>query len=180
MAYPYSSYNYGNYNNSNNMFQQQTSPYNNMNLNQMQQMQQPQQTLQYQQQIYLPITYINGYNEAKRFVVFPNQTIFLKDDENEVLYEKQVDSAGKVYLRPYKLTQLKLDDLESGKALSSDNQYASKSDVERLESVVLDKINTLKTIIETTLLNNNATPLYDTSATDSSTSSKNKLGEENK
>ncbi len=176
MAYPYSS----NFNNFNNF----SSNYPNGNV--MYNTQQPLQAPQYQaqQQIYLPITYINGYNEAKRFLVFPNQTIFLKDDENGILYEKQVDSAGKVYLRPYKLTQIKLDDLESGKALNSDNQYASKGDLTRLESVVLNNINNLKSVIETTLLNNNtATPCFESPTnitTDSSTDIKTKKVDEKK
>ena len=81
--------NYNNYNNPYNQYpyavynQQPQYP------QQYQQMQQPQQTN------YLPLTFVNGIEGAKAFIVGANQPVYLKDSDSNILFEKKADNQGK-------------------------------------------------------------------------------------
>lgn len=115
------------------------------------------QPIQHQQQIYLPLTYVNGIEQAKSFLVLPNQTIFLKDDENGVLYEKKTDSSGKASIIPFKLYPINLEEVGNSNIGKMENEYASKSDLKQLESIVIEQINSLSTLIKNALNNHSIT-----------------------
>lgn len=84
--------NYNNYNNPYNQY-----PYTNMPYQQ-----------QYQQTTYLPLTFVNGIEGAKAFIVGANQTVYLKDSDSDMLYEKHADSQGRYSIKAYKLQEAEL------------------------------------------------------------------------
>ena len=101
-AYPYNSY-------GNNYVSQQPTqqmPYQQTMNNNMYNQQQTQV-----QQNYLPLTFVNGIEGAKAFIVNPNQVIYLKDSDSDVLFEKKADSQGKYTLLAYKLTQVDINNI---------------------------------------------------------------------
>lgn len=58
----------------------------------------------YQQQTtYLPLTFVNGIEGAKAFIVGANQTVYLKDSDSDMLYEKRADAQGRYSLVAYRL-----------------------------------------------------------------------------
>lgn len=58
----------------------------------------------YQQQTtYLPLTFVNGIEGAKAFIVGANQTVYLKDSDSDMLYEKRADAQGRYSLTAYRL-----------------------------------------------------------------------------
>ena len=86
--YPYTNYNY-----------QQT--------NNMQYQQMPQQQPQLQT-TYLPLTFVNGIEGAKAFIVGANQTIYLKDSDSNILFEKKADNQGKYTITAFELKPIEL------------------------------------------------------------------------
>lgn len=63
------------------------------------QIQQPQTT-------YLPLTFVSGIEGAKAFIVGANQTVYLKDSDSNVLYEKKADAQGRYTLIAYELNKI--------------------------------------------------------------------------
>lgn len=64
----------------------------------------------YQQQTtYLPLTFVNGIEGAKAFIVGANQTVYLKDSDSNILYEKKADAQGRYTLIAYELTPIDLN-----------------------------------------------------------------------
>lgn len=82
---PYNQYPYTQYNNNYNQFNQ------------------PQQTT------YLPLTFINGIEGAKAFIVGANQTVYLKDSDSNILYEKRADAQGRYTLTAYELNKIDMN-----------------------------------------------------------------------
>lgn len=62
--------------------------------------QQPQQTT------YLPLTFVSGIEGAKAFIVGANQTVYLKDSDSNILYEKKADAQGRYTLIAYELNKI--------------------------------------------------------------------------
>ena len=94
-----------------NVYGNQQAPYQQqVNTNaQMYNQQQVQQ--QPMQQNYLPLTFVNGIEGAKAFIVNANQVIYLKDSDSDVLFEKKADNQGKYTLTAYKLTQIDINNI---------------------------------------------------------------------
>ena len=67
--------------------------------NQQPQIQQPQTT-------YLPLTFVSGIEGAKAFIVGANQTVYLKDSDSNMLYEKKADAQGRYTLIAYELNKI--------------------------------------------------------------------------
>lgn len=127
---PYNNYAYGGFNQ-----QMVNNPYQAQNTN----VGQPQQP----QQVYLPLTFVNGINEAKMFIVQPNQTVYLRDNTaKDILYIKSVDSQGTPNIQIKRLvdiqeqasqpqaSQIDLSDFVKKEDLKG---FASYSDFQRLE-----------------------------------------------
>lgn len=116
--------------------------------NQYSQYQQPQYNMyqnyqqQPQQQIsYAPLTYVNGIEGAKAYIVAPNQIVYLKDSDSNTLFEKKADAQGKYTLNAYELTAIKLDDVGK-KSVSEQENTSFKTDLKTLQDK-LDKITAL-------------------------------------
>ena len=62
------------------------------------------------QQIYLPLTFVSDFNEAKRFIVNPNQTIYMRDSNaKDIMYIKSMDSQGTINFQTKKLVDVDLN-----------------------------------------------------------------------
>ena len=137
-----------NYQNSN--YGQQVQP---QQVQQFQPMQQPQTS-------YLPLTFTSGLVGAKSFIVAPNQTVFLKDsDENSnLLFEKSADQNGRYTLRAYELNEIKIDDIgkpkdpvnnQASQITKEDIQlFATKNDLIALQQVLETQMNNLSNLIQ--------------------------------
>ena len=142
MAIGFNPYDYGGY----------YPQYNNQYQNYQQQPQYNQysmyQQAQPQQMNFAPLTYVNGIEGAKAYIVSPNQIVYLKDSDSNTLFEKRADAQGKYTLNAFELTAIKLEDVgkEATKDASSQkinvSKLASKSDLKNLQEQ-LDKITML-------------------------------------
>ena len=121
--YPYTQYQQQNYQ------QQQVQP-------QMQQ-QQPQQTN------YLPLTFVNGIEGAKAFIVNPNQVIYLKDSDSNLLFEKKADAQGKYTITAFELKQIDYS-RPVQKPVETPVNYATIDDLTKLQVRLENMINELK------------------------------------
>ena len=52
---------------------------------------------------YIPLTFVNGIEGAKAHIVAPNQTIYLRDNDAEIIYIKTADAQGRYSLKAYNL-----------------------------------------------------------------------------
>lgn len=87
------------------------------------------------QQVYLPLTFVSGIEEAKKFIVQPNQTIYLRDNNTQdILYIKSVDSQGTPYLQVKKL--IDANSTEETKPTINVDDFVRKEDFIKLEKRV--------------------------------------------
>ena len=93
---------------------------------------------------YLPLTFISGIEGAKAFIVAPNQTVYLKDSDSNILYEKRADAQGRYSLTAYEMKPVN----DTSKQQS---QYATTSDLTALKSMLTEKIDILSKDVETLL-----------------------------
>ena len=141
--YPYTAYG----NNNNNMQYQQYAQQPQMAYQQQtpQNMQQPQQTT------YLPLTFVNGVEGAKAFIVGANQIIYLKDSDSNILFEKKADNQGKYTLTAFELKQIDINNI--GKNTNpnpiSTDRFIMKEDIK--DFVKLSDLNALETLFESKL-----------------------------
>ena len=155
-----------NYNNYNPYNQYPYTAYqNNMQQQNYQQVQQP-NNMQYQQQMqptqqttYLPLTFVNGVEGAKAFIVGANQIIYLKDSDSNILFEKKADSQGKYTLSAFKLEQIDINNIgkdTNSNPISTDRfimkddikDFVTKSDLNALETIFESKLDKISSRIE--------------------------------
>ena len=148
---PYNQYPYTAY--QNNMQYQQAQQQNiNMQPN-YQQMQTQQQTT------YLPLTFVNGIEGAKAFIVGANQTIYLKDSDSNILFEKKADNQGKYSLTAFKLEQIDINNIgkdTNANPISTDRfimkddikDFVTKNDLTALETLFESKLDKVYSRIE--------------------------------
>ena len=93
---------------------------------------------------YLKLTFINGIEGAKAFIVAPNQTIYLKDSDSNILYEKKADAQGR-----YTLTAFELKPVEINTPTAPvKTEYATTSDLNALKSFFTEQVNILSSEIK--------------------------------
>ena len=123
-------------------YQQQPSYYN---------QQQMQQSQPQQQTNYLPLTFVNGIEGAKAFIVGARQVVYLKDSDSNILYEKKADEQGKYTLTAYELKQVDINNI--GKDTNSNpistDRFIMKDDIK--DFVTKNDLNALETIFESKL-----------------------------
>ena len=84
------------------------------------------------QQNYLPLTFVNGIEGAKAFIVNPNQVVYLKDSDSDILFEKKADNQGKYTLSAYKLTQVDINNIGKDNANTQSikvDDFLTKNDI---------------------------------------------------
>lgn len=96
-----------------------------------------------QQTNYLPLTFVSGIEGAKAFIVAPNQVIYLKDSDSNILYEKRADAQGR-----YSLVAYEMNPVNDSKPTSD---YATTSDLNALKSMLTEKIDILSKDVQTLL-----------------------------
>lgn len=96
-----------------------------------------------QQTNYLPLTFVSGIEGAKAFIVAPNQVIYLKDSDSNILYEKRADAQGR-----YSLVAYEMKPVNDSKPTSD---YATTSDLNALKSLLNEKIDILSKDVQTLL-----------------------------
>lgn len=93
---------------------------------------------------YLPLTFISGIEGAKAFIVAPNQTVYLKDSDSNILYEKKADAQGRYSLTAYEMKPVN----DTSKQQS---EFATTSDLEAIRTTLTEKIDILSKDVETLL-----------------------------
>lgn len=53
--------------------------------------------------------FVNGIEEAKKYIVNPNKTMYLKDLSSNMIFIKKCDNQGRYTLQAYELTELNQD-----------------------------------------------------------------------
>lgn len=56
-----------------------------------------------QQYPYVPLTFVNGIEGAKAYIVAPNQTVYLRDSDADIIYIKTADPQGRYMLKAYNM-----------------------------------------------------------------------------
>ena len=97
-----------------------------------------------QQTNYLPLTFVSGIEGAKAFIVAPNQTVYLKDSDSNILYEKKADAQGRYSLTAYEMKPV-------NDTSKQQIEFATTSDLTALKSMLTEKIDILSKDVETLL-----------------------------
>ena len=79
--------------------------------------------------------YVNGIEEAKNYILNPNQLIYLKDKQSNLIFVKKADEQGRYILNAYELREVNQN---------KETEYVKKSDLLTLE----EKINKLSALLE--------------------------------
>ena len=93
---------------------------------------------------YLPLTFISGIEGAKAFIVAPNQTVYLKDSDSIILYEKKADAQGRYSLTAYEMKPV-------NDTSKQQIEFATTSDLETIRAMLTEKIDILSKDVETLL-----------------------------
>lgn len=93
---------------------------------------------------YLQLTFINGIEGAKAFIVAPNQTIYLKDSDSNILYEKKADAQGRYTLTAFELKPVEINTLTA----PIKTEYATTSDLNALKSFFTEQVSILSSEIK--------------------------------
>ena len=104
---------------------------------------QPTQTQQTQTN-YLQLTFINGIEGAKAFIVAPNQTIYLKDSDSNILYEKKADAQGRYTLTAFELKPVEINTPQAPPTTT----YATTNDLNALKSVFMEQMSVISSQLE--------------------------------
>ena len=75
---------------------------------------------------------MNGIEGAKAFIVSPNQTVYLRDSDSNLLFIKQADSQGKYSLSAFELSPLQDKPKHSNEYVTKDEFLALSQKVEQL------------------------------------------------
>lgn len=94
---------------------------------------------------YLQLTFINGIEGAKAFIVAPNQTIYLKDSDSNILYEKKADAQGRYTLTAFELKQIEMN---TPTAPTQPTAYATTNDLNALKSTFMEQMNIITSKLE--------------------------------
>ena len=125
--------------------------YNNPYFNPYQQYPYTQQQYQLQQQVqtnYLPLTFINGIEGAKAFIVAPNQVVYLKDSDSNILYEKKADAQGRYTLTAFELKPIDVNNNSKNNQETIKNDYITKDDLIELKSSFFEELNIISRQLE--------------------------------
>lgn len=98
------------------------------------------------QPTYMPLTFVNNIEEVNKFIVTPNTSVYLRSNNDNLLYIKSCDSTGKYNLETYELVKAnqtaKNNAIESTKQNSND--FISKDDLKVIEEKLEQKISKLQ------------------------------------
>lgn len=84
------------------------------------------QIAQQNQPMFMQLTFVNGLEEAKSYIVAPNSSIYLRDNNSNKLYIKSCDNTGKSSLEEYELTKSNEKTPNSSEKIDY-NQFVTRS-----------------------------------------------------
>ena len=88
-----------------------------------------------QPQVSNGITWVQGMESAKSYLVAPNTTVALFDSENQSIYLKSADASG---MPSMKILDYKIrDNAPSGSLSTPHSEFATKVDVESIKKDIL-------------------------------------------
>ena len=105
------------------------------------------QVQQVQQQVVIPLTYVNGLEGAKAYFMGTNQVAYLRDNNDDsILYEKKTDNVGKYQMKAYKLTELKTSENRQSFVLDTQNDSMKvlESKLDAIYSLLAPKVSEVK------------------------------------
>lgn len=108
------------------------NPYQNQYSNPYQQYQQPMYQTQ-QQVVYHPLTYVNGIEGAKAFIVNAGQTVYLMDSDSNTLFIKTADTQGRYEIKSFNLIASGLDNNRQ-----TPTDYVTKEDFIQFKKELLE------------------------------------------
>lgn len=109
--------------------------------------QQPQQP---NQQTSFLLTFVKGLNGAKEYLVGPNQTVYLKDMDSNLLFVKKANNEGMYSINVLELKETNVD--SSGNVQTAAKvEYATKDDINNLMALFNENMNKLSTDIQSVL-----------------------------
>lgn len=139
---------YGNGNNYANPYQNQPNPYQMNNPQQVQNNQNMYNQPTMDRPRFLPLTFTNGVEGAKAYIVNPNSIMYILDSDNPILYEKMADYQGKYTLNAFKLEPIAVENI--GKKIDTQQvannpkvEYATKDDIKALQESFNQGLNKL-------------------------------------
>ena len=105
------------------------------------------QIQQVQQQVVIPLTYVNGLEGAKAYFMGTNQVAYLRDNNDDsILYEKKTDNVGKYQMKAYKLTELKTENNSTFvMPNTTDSMKVLESKLDAIYSLLAPKVSEVKT-----------------------------------
>lgn len=100
----------------------------------------------YQQQVSntIPFILINGVDEAKRYIPNLNSTVYLRDTNSSLLFEKTCDSQGRTIMRTFELKEMNLD--QDNKPVAKP-EVATKQDLLDLANGIGTRFSNLEKLI---------------------------------
>lgn len=104
------------------------------------------QIQQVQQQVVIPLTYVNGLEGAKAYFMGTNQVAYLRDNNDDsILYEKKTDNVGKYQMKAYKLTELKTENNSTFvMPNTTDSMKVLESKLDAIYSLLAPKVSEVK------------------------------------
>lgn len=87
---------------------------------------QPQQQMQMPRQNNTIFVFVNGIDEARTYILSPNQTAYLLDNNSNHLFIKKADMSGRYVMEDYILT----------KAEQENEDFVKKSDLLQLQNQI--------------------------------------------
>jgi hypothetical protein len=83
---------------------------------------------------------VNGIEDAKSFIVNPNCTVFLRDSNSNMCFEKWADAQGRYNMKIYNLVEVE-----------TNSEYIKHSDLNKLEEKIDAKLDALCNMIKTSI-----------------------------
>lgn len=96
------------------------------------------------QQNQIPFVLINGVDEAKRYIPNINSTVYLRDTNSSLLFEKTCDSQGRTIMRTFELKEMNLD--QDNKPVAKP-EMATKQDLVDLANGIANRFSDLEKLI---------------------------------
>lgn len=93
-----------------------------------------------QQASYIPLTFVNGIEGAKAYIVSPNSTIYLRDSDSDKIFIKSSDAQGRLMLRTYRLVEV--NENEPKQPVQDLSSFATKDALKAVEERI-DKIQSM-------------------------------------
>lgn len=91
---------------------------------------------------YIPLTFVNGIEGAKAYIVSPNSTIYLRDSDSDKIFIKSSDAQGRLMMKTYRLVEI--NDNEPKQQTQDFTSFATKDDLKAVE----ERIDKLQSVLE--------------------------------